>query len=77
MKPLGFTLTEMRDLLDSLEVLAGDGAPEKRRTAAAHYLQECRSKVDESAAKLRKHLAYAEELSGRLSVRTDEAAFCA
>jgi MerR family transcriptional regulator, copper efflux regulator len=77
MKPLGFTLTEMKDLLDSLEVLAGDRASEKRRATAAHYLQKSRSKVDESAAKLRKHLAYAEELSGLLSVRTDEAAFYA
>ncbi len=71
MKPLGFTLAEMKDLLNSLEVLAGEGATAKRRTAAARYLHECRSKVDESAAMLRKHLAYAEELSGLLSDRAD------
>jgi DNA-binding transcriptional MerR regulator len=72
MKPLGFTLAEMKDLLDSLDVLASDSATEGRRTIAAHALQECRSKAEESAAKLKKHLAYAEELTGLLSVRADE-----
>jgi MerR family transcriptional regulator, copper efflux regulator len=69
MKPLGFTLAEMKDLLDSLEVLAREGVSVKRRTTAARYLRECRCKVDESAATLRKHLAYAEEMSGLLSDR--------
>lgn len=73
MKPLGFTLAEMKDLLDSLDVLACDGTPEAERTAAARLLQECRTKSDESAATLRKHLAYAEELSGLLSERADRA----
>ena len=36
MKPLGFTLTEMKDLLDSLDILNGDGTSKKQRTAAAH-----------------------------------------
>jgi MerR family copper efflux transcriptional regulator len=72
MKPLGFTLAEMKDLLDSLDVLASDSATEGRRTIAARALQECRSKAEESAAKLKKHLAYAEELTGLLSVRAEE-----
>ncbi len=71
MKPLGFTLAEMRHLLDSLDVLASDDASEDRRTTAADYLQECRSKTEQSAAKLRKQLAYAEELHGLLAVRAD------
>ena len=69
MKPLGFTLAEMKDLLDSLDVLAGDAAPERRRSTAARRLQECRTKTEESAARLRRHLAYAEELSELLSAR--------
>lgn len=69
MKPLGFALAEMRDLLDSLDILASDDAPHDRRSAAADYLQECRSKAEQSAAKLRKHLAYAEELHGLLADR--------
>jgi len=73
MKPLGSTLAEMKDPLDSLEVLAGEGTTAKRRATAARYLHECRSKVDESASTLRKHLAYAEALSGLLSDRADQA----
>ncbi|PRC44258.1 MerR family transcriptional regulator [Mycobacterium sp. ITM-2017-0098] len=69
MKPLGFTLTEMKDLLDSLAALDGDQASEEQRVAAAHYLQQCRTKAQDSAAKLRKHLAYAEELTSLLSAK--------
>ncbi len=69
MKPLGFTLAEMKDLLDALDVLADDDAAEEQRTTAAGYLQECRSKAGESAVKLRKQLAYAEELGELLEVR--------
>ena len=72
MKPLGFTLTEMKDLLDSLDTLNGEGASKKQRTIAAGYLQECRTKAEESAEKLRKHLAYAEELTALLADRAAE-----
>lgn len=72
MKPLGFTLTEMKDLLDSLGILDGDGASNEQRSTAARYLQECRSKAQDSAEKLRKQLAYAEELAALLSARTTE-----
>ncbi|TGD89226.1 MerR family transcriptional regulator [Mycolicibacterium sp. CH28] len=72
MKPLGFTLAEMKDLLGSLDVLASEQTPKEQRTTAARVLQECQSKTEESAAKLRKHLAYAEELSKLLAVRADE-----
>ena len=58
MKPLGFALADMKDLLDSLDTLNG-GASAQQRAAAAQQLQECESKVRESAEKLRKHLAYA------------------
>jgi DNA-binding transcriptional MerR regulator len=67
MKPLGFTLAEMKELLDSLDVLTSDDAPDETCSAAAQYLQDCRVKAEESAAKLRRHLAYAEELAGLLA----------
>lgn len=73
MKPLGFTLAEMKELLDSLDILASDETSHEQRTTAASFLQECRSKTEQSAAKLRTHLSYAEELSGLLSERADEA----
>ena len=72
MKPLGFTLAEMKGLLDSLEILSGGEGPQESRTAAAHYLQECRSKAQASSAKLRKHLAYAEELTNLLTTLSKE-----
>ncbi|CAM3576981.1 MerR family transcriptional regulator [Mycobacterium frederiksbergense] len=71
MKPLGFTLVDMRDLLDSLRVLNGDGGTQKQRADAARYLQECRLKAQESAVKLRKQLAYAEELIGLLAAERE------
>lgn len=70
MKPLGFTLAEMRDLLDSLDILNGDQASDEERSAAARYLQQCRSTAQDSATKLRTHLAYAEELTELLAAQT-------
>ncbi|MCV7228428.1 MerR family transcriptional regulator [Mycolicibacterium komossense] len=72
MKPLGFALAEMKELLDSLDLLAGAEASDERRTDAVRVLRELQSKAQESAVKLRKHLAHAEELSGLLTERADE-----
>lgn len=73
MKPLDFTLTEMKELLDSLAVLASDTSSDRQRKTAAGHLERCRSKATDSAARLRRHLAYAEELSELLSGRAAEA----
>lgn len=62
MKPLEFTLDEMRRLLDSLDVLDDVVAPKDARTEAAAYLNECLTRAEESLVRLRKRLAYAEEL---------------
>lgn len=70
MKPLGFTLAEMKDLLEALATLNAEGASKTQRTAAARHLQECHTKAQDSAEKLRKHLAYAEELTELLATRT-------
>jgi DNA-binding transcriptional MerR regulator len=72
MKPLGFTLAEMKDLLNSLDILNGGRTSNTQRDKASHYLQECRSKAQDSAEKLRKHLAYAEELTELLSAQTTQ-----
>ncbi|MEU0496094.1 MerR family transcriptional regulator [Mycobacterium sp. NPDC006124] len=71
MKPLGFSLAQMRDLLDAVDVLAEADASEDRRRLAADYLRECRTAAEQSAAKLRKHLAYADELRGLLAGLAD------
>jgi DNA-binding transcriptional MerR regulator len=73
MKPLGFTLAEMKELLESLEDLDSDQATKKRRTTAAKCIRRCRAKAAESVATLRRQLAYAEELSQLLSVRAEDA----
>jgi len=73
MKPLDFTLAEMKKLLDSLAILAADTSSDRQRKTAAAHLEQCRSKATDSAARLRRHLAYAEELSDLLSVRVSEA----
>ncbi|MCF6386571.1 MerR family transcriptional regulator [Mycobacterium sp. MBM] len=65
MKPLGFALADMKGLLDALDSLNG-GASAQQRAAAAEHLRACESKARESAERLRKHLAYAEELTGLL-----------
>lgn len=72
MKPLGFTLTQMKDLLDSLDTLNREDLTEDQRAAATQCLQQCRTKAQESTEKLRKHLAYAEELTQLLAARTAE-----
>ncbi len=73
MKPLDFTLAEMKKLLDSLAILAADTSSDRQRKTAAAHLEQCRAKATDSAARLRTHLAYAEELSELLSVRASEA----
>ena len=40
MKPLGFTLVEMKDLLDSLDILGSDDVEEERRATERRCLQE-------------------------------------
>lgn len=76
MKPLGFSLAEMRDLLDAVDVLAAGDASEEQRHGAAEKLRECHAAAEESAAKLRKHLAYADELRGLLADLADGVADC-
>lgn len=71
MKPLGFTLAEMRDLLASLDVLDGNRTTKTERSSAAEHLRQCQAKAEENSAKLRKQLAYAEEFTQLLAARTN------
>lgn len=63
MKPLDFTLTEMKDLLEAIDTLNTPNATAAQQTAAAEYLHQCQNRTHDSINKLRKHLAYAEELN--------------
>lgn len=69
MKPLGFSLAEMKDLLAALDVLNDTDSAEADRDGAAALLREYCAKTDESAERLRRQLAYAEELAGLLEQR--------
>lgn len=71
MKPLGFSLAEMKRLLDALEVLRG--GPDSVRATYAQRVQsravltQCEERTRDSAARLRRHLAYADELTELLA----------
>ena len=63
MKPLEFSLDEMRELLDSLDLLNDPESSVDARTEAAAYVRECHRRAQESIIRQRKRLAYAEELT--------------
>lgn len=67
MKPLDFTLAEMKQLLASLDVLDDDAAAAEDRATAAAFIRQCHTKAEESCRTLRRQLAYAEELTDLLS----------
>ena len=66
MKPLGFSLDEMRELLDALDILASDDAVEAAATTARHILAAFYERAEDSCARLRTQLAYAEEFTSVL-----------
>lgn len=70
MKPLGFTLAEMKDLLHSLDALDDPAATDARRRRAIKFLTEFQAKTAESAVRLRNQLAYADELAEILAARS-------
>ncbi|MGE2715239.1 MerR family transcriptional regulator [Mycolicibacterium litorale] len=67
MKPLGFTLDEMRDLLAALDTLADPTATPARRDDATTHLADCHARAQQACADLARHLAYARELTDRLA----------
>ncbi|MGW0006728.1 hypothetical protein [Nocardia grenadensis] len=70
MKPLGFTLAEMKQLLDAFEVLDDPAATGEKRTQATEFLRQCRERTRDSADRLRRHLTYAEEFGDLLTARS-------
>ncbi|KZF02491.1 MerR family transcriptional regulator [Rhodococcus sp. EPR-157] len=69
MKPLDFTLAEMKQLLESLDTLSDGESDEDARASAAAFVRQCHAKAEESCNNLRRQLAYAEELTELLSTR--------
>lgn len=66
MRPLGFSLAQMKRLLDALDVFRGGpdtaGATDAQREHSRAILTQCWEQTRDSAARLRRHLAYADEL---------------
>ncbi len=67
MKPLGFTLDEMRQMLNSLTVLADTTAHPDDREAARTFVTDCHARAEESCRTLAKQLAYAVEFRDLLA----------
>lgn len=72
MKPLGFTLDEMRELLDALDLIADEAANPVQVTKARGVLADFHQRAEASCSRIRAQLAYAEELTMILG---DHAAF--
>ncbi|EGD53271.1 MerR family transcriptional regulator [Gordonia neofelifaecis] len=72
MKPLGFTLAEMKQLVDSIDILDDETAGPALRRAAQQDLLALRDKAADNAGRLRRQLAYAEEFTGLLSARPSD-----
>ncbi len=69
MKPLGFSLEETRDLLDTLDRLESGAADEGERAELTARLDRFEEAVEARCAALREQLAMAEEFGDRLRER--------
>ncbi|MFI9288442.1 MerR family transcriptional regulator [Streptomyces werraensis] len=73
MKPLGFTLEQMRDLLDATDRLdAATGLDADERDALLERVRTYRQAADEQVAKLRIQLARAEDFAATLSAPLEQ-----
>ena len=67
MKPLGFTLEQMRDLLAALDTLADDAATDAVLADAEVFVDQCSDSAQQRCAELRTQLAIAEEFASTLA----------
>lgn len=66
MKPLGFSVQEMRELLETRDALRSPDTHAPKRSQAANKLLEFARAAEARCAKLRGHLAGGEELTNQL-----------
>lgn len=66
MKPLGFSLVEMRSMLDVLDRLRVERVPTKERSQLLDRLRGYADIADDSCARLREQLVAAEDLASTL-----------
>jgi len=67
MKPLGFSVQEMRELLEARDALRTLDRHDPKRMQAADKLLEFARAADQRCAKLRRHLVAGEELAKQLA----------
>lgn len=67
MKPLGFTLEEMGELLDALDIVHQNGSTGERRAQALSHLADCHERAQQACTTLSRQLAYARELTAQLA----------
>lgn len=73
MKPLGFTLDQMRDLLDATDRLDAGELPASERAALLERIRGYERDATEQVEKLRAQLARAEEFAATLRARLSPA----
>lgn len=66
MKPLGFSLDEMRTMFDARETLEDPASPEGSRAAARETIATFSAQVDERTAKMRRVLEQSEQFAREL-----------
>lgn len=66
MKPLDFSLEEMRELLRTVDALTDPATPERERATLVGRLEAFRRAVEERCASLRQQLAHAEAFAHEL-----------
>ncbi|MEW5812474.1 MAG: MerR family transcriptional regulator [Actinomycetota bacterium] len=67
MKPLGFTLEQMRQLLAALGTVESAGADATELEQARTYLADCHERAERACVSLTRQLAYARELTDQLA----------
>jgi len=67
MKPIGFTLEQMQQLLDAIDVLKATRSGSEDRAAARAALQSFAQQTQQSLDKIRRHLDYGREFAGVLT----------
>lgn len=65
MKPLGFTLEEMGELLDTVDVLTADPDNNDARELLAQYVHRANDKRDKLALNLKRANAFIQDLSSK------------
>lgn len=65
MKPLGFTLEEMGELLDTMDTLTTDPSNDAARELLTHYIDRANEKRDKLALNLKRADAFIHDLNSK------------